>query len=187
MCATRAWDMWLEEGLKLWAHRSHLSRLGSLHLEKRSMLCTALCSFRPFLPPGNDEEIAGQMEKLELPNSDPSFNLKHKVLDGNSLAVQWLGLCTFTAKGMGSIPDRGTQILQATWLRGEKCCKVVNLLPGAHPGILPTTASSLSSSRDHASESVHCNNWLFLKQSFSMRWPLHFSSHLLANCSLLGG
>ena len=62
----------------------------------------------------------GKGEKLELPNSDASFNLKNKVLDGNSLAVQWLGLCAFIAKGMGSIPDRGAQILQATWLRGEK-------------------------------------------------------------------
>ena len=32
---------------------------------------------------------------------------------GNSLAVQWLGLCPFTAKGAGSIPGRGTQIPQA--------------------------------------------------------------------------
>ena len=32
---------------------------------------------------------------------------------GNSLAVQWLGLCTFTAEGLGSIPGQGTKILQA--------------------------------------------------------------------------
>ena len=30
---------------------------------------------------------------------------------GYSLAVQWLGLCAFTAAGMGSIPGRGTKIL----------------------------------------------------------------------------
>ena len=29
---------------------------------------------------------------------------------GNSQAVQWLGLCTFTAKGAGSIPGWGTKI-----------------------------------------------------------------------------
>ena len=34
-------------------------------------------------------------------------------LYGNSLAVQWLGLCAFTAEGVGSIPGRGTRILQA--------------------------------------------------------------------------
>ena len=33
---------------------------------------------------------------------------------GNSLAVQWLGLCAFTAKGLGSIPGQGTKIPQAT-------------------------------------------------------------------------
>ena len=29
---------------------------------------------------------------------------------GNSLAVQWLGLCTLTAEGPGSIPGQGTKI-----------------------------------------------------------------------------
>ena len=37
------------------------------------------------------------------------------MLWGNSLAVQWLGFCTFTAEGMGSIPGRGTKVLQAKW------------------------------------------------------------------------
>ena len=32
---------------------------------------------------------------------------------GNSLAVQWLGLCAFTARGLGSIPGWGTKIPQA--------------------------------------------------------------------------
>ena len=32
---------------------------------------------------------------------------------GNSLVVQWLGLCTFTAVGPGSIPGQGTKIPQA--------------------------------------------------------------------------
>ena len=32
----------------------------------------------------------------------------------NSLAVQWLGLCTFTAKGPGSIPGQRTNIPQAS-------------------------------------------------------------------------
>ena len=38
---------------------------------------------------------------------------------GNSLAVQWLGLCAFTAEGLGSIPGEGTKIPQATWC-GQK-------------------------------------------------------------------
>ena len=32
---------------------------------------------------------------------------------GNSLVVEWLGLRTFTAEGLGSIPGRGTKISQA--------------------------------------------------------------------------
>ena len=33
---------------------------------------------------------------------------------GNSLVVQWLGLCTLTAKDRGSIPGPGTNFPQAT-------------------------------------------------------------------------
>ena len=44
------------------------------------------------------------------------FNLKI----GNSLVVQWLGLCAFTVKGVGSIPGRGTTILQAVWPKKKK-------------------------------------------------------------------
>ena len=33
---------------------------------------------------------------------------------GEFPGVQWLGLCAFTAEGPGSIPGRGTKILQAT-------------------------------------------------------------------------
>ena len=34
---------------------------------------------------------------------------------GNSLVVQWLGLCAFTAKGLGSVSSQGTKIPQATF------------------------------------------------------------------------
>ena len=34
---------------------------------------------------------------------------------GTSLAIQWLGLCAFNAKGVGSIPGQGTKILHITW------------------------------------------------------------------------
>ena len=37
---------------------------------------------------------------------------------GNSLKVQWLGLCTFTAEGVGSIPGCGTEIPQTM-----QCCQ----------------------------------------------------------------
>ena len=45
------------------------------------------------------------------------------MVTGNSLAVQWLGLCTLTAEGpgegLGSIPGQGTKIPQAAW-HGQK-------------------------------------------------------------------
>ena len=43
---------------------------------------------------------------------------------GNSLAVQWLGLCVSTAGGPGLIPGWGTEIPQAPW-NGQKKKKVV--------------------------------------------------------------
>ena len=39
---------------------------------------------------------------------------------GNSLAVQWLGLHASTAGGMGLIPRQGTKIPQATWCGQKK-------------------------------------------------------------------
>ena len=41
---------------------------------------------------------------------------------GNSLAVQWLGLRAFTAKGPGLIPSQRTKIPQAI-LHGQKIKK----------------------------------------------------------------
>ena len=39
---------------------------------------------------------------------------------GNSLAVQWLGLCAFTSRGAVLIPGRGAKILQATVRQKKK-------------------------------------------------------------------
>ena len=47
-----------------------------------------------------------------------------KLLIGSSLGVQWLGLCTFTAKGVSSIPGWGAKIPQGL-PRGKK--KKVNI------------------------------------------------------------
>ena len=41
-------------------------------------------------------------------------------LIGNSLVLQWLGLCTFTAEGAGSIPGQGTKIPQAAVYQKKK-------------------------------------------------------------------
>ena len=56
---------------------------------------------------------------------------------GNSLVVQGLGLCAFTAEGLGSIPDLGTKIPEAAWhgqnktklkLKTKKCnCLVMDI------------------------------------------------------------
>ena len=37
---------------------------------------------------------------------------KNKATIGNSLAIQWLGLCTFINEGASSIPGWGTKVLQ---------------------------------------------------------------------------
>ena len=44
---------------------------------------------------------------------------KKKKIGGNSLLVQWLELCTFTAEGPGSIPGGGSRILQAACIGQE--------------------------------------------------------------------
>ena len=42
-----------------------------------------------------------------------TFNLDLAM--GNSLEVQWLGLCAFIVEGLGSIPEWGTKIPQVAW------------------------------------------------------------------------
>ena len=43
--------------------------------------------------------------------------------------VQWLLVCSFTAEGPGSIPGRGTKILQAVrWGQGKKLHFLVSIL-----------------------------------------------------------
>ena len=42
------------------------------------------------------------------------------LVHGTSLAVQWLGLSTFTALAPGSILGRGTKIPQAMWSGHKK-------------------------------------------------------------------
>ena len=52
---------------------------------------------------------------------------KKKLFLGNSLAVQWLGLCASTAGDTGSIPGRGTKILHAEQHAKKKMKKKVFL------------------------------------------------------------
>ena len=50
-----------------------------------------------------------------LSDSSNKLNIaKVKMGQGDFLAVQWLRLCVPNAGGMGSIPGRGTKILDAT-------------------------------------------------------------------------
>ena len=55
----------------------------------------------------------GGKAKLNIQKSQGNLLLKTD-FTGNSLAVHWLGLGTFTAEGLGSIPGQGNKIPQAT-------------------------------------------------------------------------
>ena len=54
--------------------------------------------------------------------SNKDVKKQKKTIDRNSLAVRWLGLSTFTAKGLGLILGQGTKILEAIWC-GQKTKK----------------------------------------------------------------
>lgn len=43
------------------------------------------------------------------------FATLKKLSARNSLVMQWLGFCAFTAKGPGSTPGQGSKIQQAVW------------------------------------------------------------------------
>ena len=52
-----------------------------------------------------------------ITEGDAKFQVElgeNKGICGSSLATQWLGLCAFTAEGLGSIPGQGTTIPQAS-------------------------------------------------------------------------
>ena len=53
-----------------------------------------------------------EMEDIKKTQSEPLV-MKKIINEGNSLAVQWLGLCALTAKDWGSIPVQGTKIPQS--------------------------------------------------------------------------
>ena len=66
--------------------------------------------------------VANSIKTLKVIHIQEKKNLRKKKLykihskeDNleNSLAVQWVGLHSFTAKGKGSIPGRGTKVPQA--------------------------------------------------------------------------
>ena len=53
------------------------------------------------------------MQLLKEVYSNAGLPQDKRKISGNSLAVQWLGLCAFTAEGTGSITGWGTKIPQA--------------------------------------------------------------------------
>ena len=62
-------------------------------------------------PGRNQAEYHMLKNNFQVPHIEEMWD---QDLSGNSLAVQWLGLRTFTAKGVGSIPGQGTKIPQDT-------------------------------------------------------------------------
>ena len=86
------------------------------------------CSGLPFPPPGDLPDAGIKPVSLASPELAGGFFttsanweahvVLHSILIeglGNSLVIQWLGPCAFTADGPGLIPGRGTKIPLATW------------------------------------------------------------------------
>ena len=68
-------------------------------------------------------EAQGFLKRLQtLSLSQNCLRTKKHYYFRNSLAVWWLGLCLFTARGSGSIPGQGTKIPQAVsyWQKTPK-------------------------------------------------------------------
>ena len=63
---------------------------------------------------GLNIEVSSETMKhnsVELQNKIPHIKITK---EGNSLVLQWLGLCAFTAEVSGSTPGQGTKIPRAT-------------------------------------------------------------------------
>ena len=57
---------------------------------------------------------------IQLNNKKTNNPIEKNGQNGNSLAVQWLGLHTSTAEDTGSIPGQGTKIPHAMWCWKKK-------------------------------------------------------------------
>ena len=66
-----------------------------------------------YSPIHSDHTALGVQSSRPLHRDKDLINDFWKLHIRNSLAVQWLGLCAFTASGRGSIPGQGTKIPQA--------------------------------------------------------------------------
>ena len=89
-------------------------------LERIARLCLGFREFTPS-PQGAPPCSASTLNHKSPPGSGESFlllpgpsRIKQTGVPENSLVVQWLGLCTLTVEGPGSIPGRGSKIPQAT-------------------------------------------------------------------------
>ena len=123
---------------------------------------------------------------------DTSKSASQERIKGNSLVVQWLALCAFTAEGPGSIPGQGTKILQAMMTPRKKKerikigipaipataththtpCSSSCILPTMHPVIqVKDVGIILDSSFTHPTPSHRISH-----QSTSSQFHCHFPS-----------
>ena len=95
--------------------RSTRSRRAGSAVVAHGPSCSAACGILPDQG-SNPCPLHWQADSQPLCHQgSPVTSLFKKISLGNSLVVQWLGLCAFTAMGLGSIPGQGMKILQAAW------------------------------------------------------------------------
>ena len=64
---------------------------------------------------GNYKRIVNQnYNEVSITSLQSEWPSSRRIQTGSSLAIQWLGLCAFTAEGPGLISGQGTRILHAT-------------------------------------------------------------------------
>ena len=107
--------------------------LSNLKLSVRFILCFCWVSYITKLPKNTSSYIRHTLHtysryiisicsvvNIRNRKTLPNFEKLHYLRNAESfLIVQWLGLCTFTARGPESVPGWGTEIPQAV-LRGQK-------------------------------------------------------------------
>ena len=100
---------------------------------------------------------------------------------GNSQAVQWLGLCTFTAKGAGSIPGWGTKIPSLAVRPKKKKQKMTGIiLKALHilANLVFITYGHYSKGFTHFSK-FSLYNLLYPSPPYSVSWELRFTNNIV--------
>ena len=88
--------------------KTHVHLETSKDWPKNSLVSRKILKIQKEVEPVTVFTLCGQLSKKKKKNACAQYLPRLKITSENSPGVQWLGLRTFAAEGLGSIPGWGT-------------------------------------------------------------------------------